>query len=156
MKISLFSVIFLLASLSSAAEMQTKVPNGTRADLKYKFAVLTKKATINELKSFNGDLNCVRYDQGLHHEFTVNVKAKLIVGGESAELSFEGNQNRFTLVDRVAEMQAINTVLIGKSKWDIFMSVRTTDDGHLLINAGTIETTTDKTTFTDGVTYVCK
>lgn len=153
--------VFLIPALfvavtSFASSEQTRVPSGTGQTAKYKFSLNSKKISLTDLKAFDGQVECIRYDRNLQYEFTQNVKANLVVGDKSAELSFEGDQNKYTLVDRGVDTQAMNTTLIGDSKWDVFMTVRKADDGALMIKADAVQTKTGKTEVTDGVVFSCK
>lgn len=151
-----FNSCFFVSVTSFASSKLTRVPSGTSQKAKYKFSLDSKKISLAELKAFDGQVNCTRYDQNLQYEFTQDMKANLVVGAKSAELSFEGDQNKYTLVDRGVDTQAINTTLIGDSKLDVFITVRKADVGTLMIKGDAVQTKTGKTEVIDGVVYNCK
>lgn len=50
----------------------------------------------------------------------------------------------------------MGSTFIGTSKWDVFITVRKSEDGSLMIKADAVQTKTGKIEVTDGVVYSCK
>lgn len=142
------------SNISFATENYTPVATGTLTSMRKAFDS-AKKMSLADLKSYSEKLSCIRYDMNLKNEFTQTAVANIQLSEKSADLKFENDINTFTLVEKGSDLQALNTVLLFDNKIDMFLTVRKTENGELLLRTAVFQTKPAKTEFTEGIIYKC-